>query len=106
MADRRTAAPPHPPARTGDKIRVVAAAIGGAWAAAARRAVGRRRHRAWGVRLESTIAAYRGSWSQMPRLGIVRWRNVGEALSRIRAAGLRPRFTRFESGPYGIAGTW
>jgi acetyl esterase/lipase len=105
MADRTTP-PSHPPARTGDKVRVVAAAIGGAWAAATRRAVGRRRRRAWGVRLESTIAAYRGSWSQMPRLGIVRWRNVGEALSRIRADGLRPRFTRFESGPYGIAGTW
>jgi epsilon-lactone hydrolase len=106
MADLTNMAPPHPRARSGDKIRVVGAAIGGAWAAAARRAVGRRRRPAWGVRLESTIAAYRGSWSQMPRLGIVRWRNVGEALSRVRTDGLRPRFTRFESGPFGIDATW
>lgn len=42
----------------------------------------------------------------MPRIGIVRWRNVGEALSRVRVDGLRPRFTRFESGPYGISATW
>jgi epsilon-lactone hydrolase len=106
MADRPDVAPRPPRARSGDAIRVPAAAIASAAAALCRRAIFRRRRSAWSARLEATIAAYRGSWSQMPRLGIVRWRNVGEALSRIRADGLRPRFTRFESGPYGIAGTW
>lgn len=100
------AAPPRPRARTGDAIRVPAAAIGGAVAALGRRAVGRRRRPAWSARLEATVAAYRGSWSVMPKIGIVRWRNVGEALSRVRADGLQPRFTRYESGPFGIAGTW
>ena len=42
----------------------------------------------------------------MPKIGIVRWRNVGEALSKVRANGLQPRVTRFESGPYAIAATW
>jgi acetyl esterase/lipase len=106
MADSRYAAPPPPRARTGDAVRLPAAAIGCALAALLRRAVGRRRRRAWSVRFEATVAAYRGAWSQMPRIGIVRWRNAGEALSRIRADGLAPRFTRYESGPYGIEATW
>jgi len=99
-------APPPPRARTGDAIRVPAAAIGHAVAALGRRAIGRRRRAAWSIRLEATVAAYRGSWSVMPTIGMVRWRNVGEALSRVRADGLQPRFTRYESGPYGIAATW
>ena len=99
-------APPPPRARTGDAIRVPAAAIGHAVAALGRRATFRRRRAAWSARLEATVAAYRGSWSVMPKIGIVRWRNVGEALSRVRADGLKPRFTRYESGLYGIAGTW
>jgi epsilon-lactone hydrolase len=106
MADSRMPAPRPPRARPRDSLRVPAAAAGSALAAVLRRAVFRRRRAAWGVRLEATIAAYRGSWSQMPRIGIVRWRNVGEALSRVRADGLVPRFTRFASGPYGINATW
>jgi monoterpene epsilon-lactone hydrolase len=106
MADRIDKAPRPPRARSGDAVRVPAAALLRAAAALGRRAIGRRRRAAWGVRLEVTIAAYRGSWSQMPRLGIVRWRNVGEALSRLRTDGVRRRFTRFESGAYGINGTW
>nr|AHZ45613.1 lipolytic enzyme [uncultured bacterium] len=106
MADRSDVAPRPPRARTGDAIRVPAAALASAVAALGRRAVGRKRRPAWSARLEATIAAYRGSWSTMPALGIVRWRNVGEALSRLRTDGLRPRFTRFESGQYGIQGTW
>ena len=98
--------PPPPRARTGDALRVPATAIRYAVGALSRRAIGVRRRPAWSARLEATVAAYRGSWSVMPRIGIVRWRNVGEALSRVHADGLRPRFTRFESGPYGIAGTW
>jgi epsilon-lactone hydrolase len=87
-------------------MRVPAAAIGHAIAALGRRAIGRRRRPTWSARLEATVAAYRGSWSVMPAIGMVRWRNVGEALSRVRADGLQPRFTRYESGPYAIAGTW
>jgi epsilon-lactone hydrolase len=105
MADH-DAAPPRAPARSGDAIRVSAAALGHLTAALARRAIGWRRRPAWSARLEATVAAYRGSWSVMPTIGIVRWRNVGEALSRVRADGLQPRFTRYESGPYGIAATW
>jgi acetyl esterase/lipase len=105
MADRTVAPRPLRP-RTGDAIRVPAAAIGGAVAALGRRAIGRRRRAAWSARLEATIAAYRGSWSVMPAIGIVRWRNVGEALSPVRADGLPPRFSRYESGPYAIDGTW
>jgi epsilon-lactone hydrolase len=105
MADHNPA-PPRPRARTSDAIRVPAAAIGGVIAALGRRAVLRRRRPAWSARLEATVAAYRGSWSVMPKIGIVRWRDVGEALSKVRADGLRPRFTRYESGPYAIDGTW
>jgi monoterpene epsilon-lactone hydrolase len=106
MVDHSTVPPQSPRARPGDAIRVSSAAAGSAIAALSRRAIGRRRRAAWSTRLEATVAAYRGSWSTMPRLGMVRWRNVGEALSRVRADGLRPTFTRFDSGPYGIAGTW
>jgi acetyl esterase/lipase len=105
MADPHTLAP-RPRARTRDAIRVPAAALLSSAGALGRRAIGRRRRTAWSARLEATIAAYRGSWSTMPKLGIVRWRNVGEALSRVRTDGLRPRFTRFDSGNYGLQGTW
>jgi acetyl esterase/lipase len=80
--------------------------MAGSTAAIARRLIGRRRRPAWSARLEATIAAHRGAWSVMPRIGMVRWRNVGEVLSRVRADGLAPRFTRYESGRYAIAGTW
>jgi hypothetical protein len=43
-------------------------------------------------------AARRGSWSTLPAIGIVRWRNVGEALSPIRNDGLSPRFVRYDTG--------
>ena len=87
-------------------VRVPAAAVGWSVAALARRALGRRRRAAWGVGLEATVAAYRGSWSVMPRVGIVRWRNVGEALSPLRTDGLAPRFTRYDSGAQPIDGMW
>src|SRR3954451_20069618 len=106
MVDRSNVAPPRPRARLGDAIRVPAAAGGRAVAALGRRAVGRRRRPAWSARLEATVAAYRGSWSVMPAIGMVRWRNVAEALSRVQADGLTPRFTRYESSPYAIDGTW
>ena len=38
------------------------------------------------------VAALRGSWSVMPAIGMVRWRNVSEAVSPLRTDGLPPRF--------------
>ena len=84
----------RPRARVDDSIRVPAAAIASATAAALRRMVGRRRRPAWSARLEAQIAATRGAWSVMPKIGIVRWRNVGEALSPLKTDGLVPRFVR------------
>ena len=42
--------------------------------------------------MELIVAAIRGSWSVMPSIGMVRWRNVGEAMSPLRTDKLRPRF--------------
>ena len=93
-------------ARRGDTLRMLVWAGAAAGAALLRRASGRRRRATWSARYEATVAAHRGAWSVMPAIGIVRWRNAGEALNRIRADGLSPRFTRFESGPFAINATW
>jgi len=95
---------PHAP--LADKVRVVAASLMFMLLAGGRRLLGWRRRKAWSFGLEVTIAAYRGSWSVMPKLGIVRWRNVGEALSSLRTDGLTPRFVRLESGPAQLVGMW
>ena len=42
----------------------------------------------------------------MPEIGVVRWRNVGEALSPLRTDGLEPRLVRLGSGPSEIEGVW
>ena len=89
-----------------DAVRVPAAATASALAALARRAIGRRRRATWSAKLEATIAAYRGSWSTMPTIGIVRWRNVGEALSPIKTDGLTPRFVRYDTGGHAIDAMW
>jgi epsilon-lactone hydrolase len=86
--------------------RVPAAAIAGATAAAMRRMVGWRRRSAWNARLEAQIAATRGAWSVMPQIGIVRWRNVGEALSPLKTDGLVPRFVRNQRDGCAIVGAW
>jgi acetyl esterase/lipase len=95
---------PHAP--LGDKLRVVASSLLFMLLASSRRLLGRRRRKAWSFGLEVIIAAYRGSWSVMPKLGIVRWRNVGEALSPLRTDGLPPRFVGLDSGSGQIAGMW
>ena len=89
-----------------DVVRVPAASTTSALAAITRRAIGRRRRASWSARLEATIAAYRGSWSTMPAMGIVRWRNVGEALSPVRTDGLTPRFVRYDTGGHAIDAMW
>lgn len=94
------------PARIGDILQVLGATILSVMAAVLRRVLGRRRRASWGFGLEATIAAYRGSWSVMPKIGIVRWRNVGEALSPFRTDGLTPRFIEYSSGSHPIGGAW
>jgi acetyl esterase/lipase len=48
--------------------------------------------------MELVVAATRGSWSVMPKIGMVRWRNVGEAMSPLRTDGLTPRFVNLNPG--------
>ena len=100
------ALPPPPHARVGDSVRVVGSAVGFMLAALMRRAVGRRRRPAWSITLEATIAAYRGAWSTMPALGIVRWRNVGEALTPLAFDGLDARVVRHEGASGTVLGAW
>jgi acetyl esterase/lipase len=42
----------------------------------------------------------------MPKLGIVRWRAAGEALSPVRTNQLKPQFAQWTSGSSQLAGTW
>lgn len=98
--------PPRPRAGVLDSFRTVAAAIGAMLAAAARMIVGRRRHPAWTRALELTIAATRGSWSVMPAIGMVRWRDVGEALSPLHTDGLAPRWIELRAGPTPLRAAW
>lgn len=82
---------PQPKARFWDSIRVVFAALGGMGAALFRRLVGRSVHSKWPFKMELVVSATRGSWSVMPVIGMVRWRNVGEAMSPLRTDGLTPK---------------
>jgi epsilon-lactone hydrolase len=57
--------------------------------------------------MELIVAAIRGSWSIMPAIGMVRWRNVGEAMSPLRTDKLAPRFVNLnprEEAP--LYGAW
>jgi monoterpene epsilon-lactone hydrolase len=93
-------------ARFDDILRVIVAALLAAMLATMRRLLGRRRRGGWGFGLEVVVASYRGTWSVMPKIGIVRWRNVGEKLSPLRTDGLEPRFVRHESEVIAIDGAW
>jgi acetyl esterase/lipase len=95
---------PRPRARFGDIVLVVGSSLLFVLAAAARRLVGRRRRPGWSFGLELLVSAYRGSWSALPKIGIVRWRNVGEVMSPIATDGLVPRFVGGER--HGARGTW
>ncbi|MBX3226060.1 MAG: alpha/beta hydrolase [Labilithrix sp.] len=83
---------PRPVARRWDSIRVVGAAVGAMLRALVRRLFGRGVNPKWPLGLELVIAATRGSWSVMPAIGMVRWRNVGEAMSPLKTDDLTPRF--------------
>lgn len=85
------AALPRPTARWQDSVRVVGAALGGMLRAFVRRLFGRSVHPQWPFKMELVVAATRGSWALMPEIGMVRWRNVGEAMSPLRTDGLPPR---------------
>lgn len=105
MNDRR-ALRPAPRAPLTDCLWVVGSSLLFLLLAIVRRLLGRPRRPGWSLGLEAVIAAYRGSWSVMPRLGVVRWRNVGEALSPPKTDGLPPRFVRLGMGQSEIEGIW
>jgi len=83
---------PSPSARWRDSVRVVVAAMGAVCRVLVRRLLGRSVQPTWPLRMELMVAALRGAWSVMPAIGMVRWRNVSEALSPLRTNGLSPRF--------------
>jgi epsilon-lactone hydrolase len=86
------AALPRPSARWRDTVRVVSAVVGALCRALIRRLLGRSVRPTWPFRMELAVAAIRGSWSVMPSIGMVRWRNVVEAMSPLRTGRLTPRF--------------
>lgn len=93
-------------ARVSDNLRVVGGSLIALLLATVRRLIGRRRRRGWSFGLEVLIAAYRGSWSVMPRIGIVRWREVSEALSPVRTNGLEPQFVQQQTEVGRLDGAW
>ncbi|MBA3637816.1 MAG: alpha/beta hydrolase [Acidobacteria bacterium] len=95
-----------PRARADDVVRVVAAALLGVMRSAGRRLAGKSRRRAWGFGLEVMIGGTRGAWSVMPRIGMVRWRNVGEAMSPLRTDGLPHRQIELGTGADRINAMW
>jgi len=74
----------------------------GAARALLRRAVGRQRRPAWSLGMEALVSVTKRGWSVMPRIGVVRWRNVGERMSPIKVDGLAPRF--IQAGQ--VEGAW
>ncbi len=89
---------PRPTARWQDSVRVVGAAVGFLSRALVRRLFGRSVNPKWPFRMELVVAATRGAWSVMRAIGMVRWRNVGEAMSPLRTDGLTPRFVNLNPG--------
>ncbi|MEM1249622.1 MAG: alpha/beta hydrolase [Acidobacteriota bacterium] len=79
-----------------DLARIVSAAAFRALRRVFARLFGRTRHRAWGLRFDCTIAATRGAWSMMRRLGLPRWRAASEAMSPRNTDGLEPRSADLE----------
>jgi acetyl esterase/lipase len=56
--------------------------------------------------MEMLVAATRGAWSVMPDIGVVRWRNVGDALAPLNLDGLRPGFIRDTRQEEVVEGAW
>lgn len=99
MADE-TPAPAR--ARLGDMLLLLAAATLRAQIRALQRLFGRSRQAGWGLFFECTVAATRGAWSAMGRIGLPRWRAASEALSPRSTDGLEPR----EAGLEGVTASW
>jgi monoterpene epsilon-lactone hydrolase len=98
--------PSRPRARLGDILRAVAASLLGVLRGTLRRLAGRPLRPGWTFGFELLVAGYRGTWSLMPKIGSVRWRNLGETLSPLRTDGLEPRYVRYEGEPTAIHGAW
>jgi acetyl esterase/lipase len=84
-------------ARWRDSVRVLGAVAGAVSRALVRRLLGRGVHPSWPFRMELMVAALRGFWSVLPAIGIVRWRNVSEAMSPLRTDKLKPRFVNLST---------
>jgi acetyl esterase/lipase len=56
--------------------------------------------------MEIMVAATRAAWSVMPKIGVVRWRNVGEKMAPLNPDGLTPRFIRHQEQDSTIEGAW
>ncbi len=98
---------PRPKARLSDTLRVVGTAVAWLCRALVRRLLGRPVRASWSLKMELLVAATRGSWSVMPKIGMVRWRNVGEAMSPLRTDGLLPRFVHLNEGEgHPLYGAW
>jgi acetyl esterase/lipase len=92
------AALPRPRARWRDSVRVAGAVVSAACRALARRLLGRSVQPTWSLKMELSAAALRGLWSVIPAMGVLRWRNVCEAMSPLRTDGLAPRFVDLNPG--------
>ena len=92
--------------RPGDVLRVVAAALFGGARAIVWRIGGRPRRAGWSLGLEGMVGATRGAWSVMPRIGMVRWRRVGEFMSPLRTDGIARRSVQIAGKHDPIEATW
>lgn len=101
-----TPAPVPQRARIDDSLRVVSSSIAKAVGVLLRRSFAPPLRPQWGRRMEMLVAATRGAWSVMPRIGVVRWRNVGDALAPLNLDGLTPHFIRETHQGTTIEGAW
>lgn len=102
-----TIPPPSPPRpRLDDTVRVLSASLGKAVRALARRSIKPPLRPGWSPRMEMLVAATKGAWSVMPAIGVVRWRNVGDALSPLKLDGLPPQVIRHPHQGATIEGAW
>ena len=92
--------------RADDVLRVVVAALLGGASAMVWRVAGRPRRAGWSLGLEGMVGATRGAWSVMPRIGMVRWRRVGEFMSPLRTDGVARRSVQVIGPRASIQATW
>ena len=56
--------------------------------------------------MEMLVAATRSVWSVMPKIGVVRWRNVGEKMAPLNLDGLTPHCIRHQQQGTTLEGAW